>query len=903
MSLLYVVIAIGMTWPLALHLDSALTENADTLQQTWILAWNAHALARDPLQVWHAPIFYPYPSTAAYHDHHLILSLLAAPVIWLSNNPVLAHNLLVLLSFVVAGWGGYTLSRALGAQPGAAFVGGLIFAFSTYRFAHIMQLNLLQSGWMALAMAALVRFLQPEEAGGGSWRDALKIGFWSGLQAANAFYYGFFLAPLILGYVGLWVLTALWARVRTGTAFPWVYLGRLSVGGVLALLVCVPFLLPYLAIYRTLGIVRTIRELDHWSAPLTAFFAVLPENWLYGRTGLLPQAPHELALFAGFVTLGLALLSPLLVRRSWQTGFWWLTFVGAVLLSFGTGLRWERGDAPLPVPTPYPLLYQVIPGFGAMRVPSRWGLIALLALAPLAALSLGRLIERRPSRQQLGLITLCSVLILGEHGVAPLRMREEALGRLDPLYATLGTPEYADVQVMIELPVGALARGDDLQRTTERHFASLLHWKKLPIAYGALIPFGTLDLLRSLQSLPNPQIVDYLRLLGVDTLVIHSDQYSPEAFAALTSGLEVQPEVTLRGQIGAALLYRLSPDPRRSLPTDVSQPPPHVLISNDERMPGLAVLSLSRAWQETGSTLYGPGRLRYYESFAPLPVGMIPSYALLASAEDPERYGYRATNQVWRAHGLTLYAADPTLVASLELGVVEAGMFHPTYPHHVTIKLEPDRIHLGKVTVPRRAAAPMATEPMMAELDIAAQRAGELTEGNARLSYPAGLSRLRLSVAPGLTVLHLAPDAVLLRVRLLHDQQPAVVQSIAGRALASTGAFVGSSLVIEATASGNAPLGLRIRGAAAYDDRPIRLVEGALPVKDGQVRFEVDLFNPQGGWLTERGEAEDGRYIAYLVNPDDPDDQGLAVAQFQLVAGVLREAQLVVLPLTGVVER
>ncbi|MBP1464326.1 hypothetical protein EYB53_001265 [Candidatus Chloroploca sp. M-50] len=898
MSLLYVVIAIGMTWPLALHLDSALTENADTLQQTWILAWNAYALAHDPLQVWHAPIFYPYPSTAAYHDHHLILSLLAAPVIWLSNNPVLAHNLLVLLSFVVAGWGGYTLSRALGAQPGAAFVGGLIFAFSTYRFAHIMQLNLLQSGWMALAMAALVRFLQPEQEGGGSWRDALRVGFWSGLQAANAFYYGFFLAPLILGYVGFWVLTVLWARVRTGTAFPWMYLGRLSAGGVLALLVCVPFLLPYLEIYRTLGIVRTIRELDHWSAPLSAFFAVLPENWLYGRTKLLPQAPHELALFAGFVTLGLAMLSPVIVPRSWRTRFWWLTFAVAILLSFGTGLRWERGDPPLPVPTPYPLLYQVIPGFGAMRVPSRWGLIALLALAPLAALSLSRLIERRPSWQQLGLVTLCSALILGEHGVAPLTLREQALGRLDPLYATLGTPAYADVQVMIELPVGALARGDDLQRTTERHFASLLHWKKLPIAYGALIPFGTLDLLRSLQSLPNPQIVDYLRLLGVDTLVIHADQYNPEAFAALTGGFEAQPEVTMRGQIGAALLYRLTPDPRRSLPLDATRPPPHVLISNDERMPGLAVLSLSRAWQEAGSTIYGPGRIRYYGSFAPLPVGMIPSYALLASAEDPERYGYRVANQVWSAHGLTLYAADPTLVANLELGVVASGMFHPTYPNQVTIKVEEGRIQLGKVTVPRRAA-----EPMMVELDIAAQRAGELTGGNASLRYASGLSRLRLPLTAGLTALHLAPDAVFLRVRLLHDQQPATVQSIPGRALTSTGAFVGSSLIIEKTASGTATLGLRIRGAAAYDDRPIRLVEGALPVKDARVRFEVDLLNPQGAWLTERGKPEDGRYIAYLVNPDDPDDQGLPVAQFQLVAGVLQDAQIVVLPLTGVVER
>ncbi|MFQ3683807.1 MAG: hypothetical protein SNJ51_16205, partial [Roseiflexus sp.] len=79
--LTYLLLAVVFTWPLTAHVTTALGGGLDPLLQTWVLAWNAHALTTDPHAIWHAPIFVPYPDTLAYSDHHLLLTIVALPLI------------------------------------------------------------------------------------------------------------------------------------------------------------------------------------------------------------------------------------------------------------------------------------------------------------------------------------------------------------------------------------------------------------------------------------------------------------------------------------------------------------------------------------------------------------------------------------------------------------------------------------------------------------------------------------------------------------------------------------------------------------------------------------------------------------------------------------------------------
>src|SRR5262245_63963006 len=89
---LFVVLAIGHTWPLA-SAPATLSRNdtADTVLHEWTLAWVVHQLPRDPLHLFDANIFYPERNTLSYSDHLFLQSVMAAPILWAGGSPVLAY--------------------------------------------------------------------------------------------------------------------------------------------------------------------------------------------------------------------------------------------------------------------------------------------------------------------------------------------------------------------------------------------------------------------------------------------------------------------------------------------------------------------------------------------------------------------------------------------------------------------------------------------------------------------------------------------------------------------------------------------------------------------------------------------------------------------------------------------
>ncbi|MGQ9895527.1 MAG: hypothetical protein ACUVSY_17230, partial [Roseiflexus sp.] len=253
--LAYLVLAIIFTWPLSAYLTTALGGGLDPLLQTWVLAWNAHALITDPRTVWHAPIFFPYPETLAYSDHHLLLAIIALPLI-VTGGPVLAYNLLVVTSYALTGWAVYLLAsdmlahaRDVRVRIVGAFAAGALFAFGTYRITHVVHLQLLQTAWLPLALLFLRRLLCNSEMGNRRWRNAALFGLFAGVQCATALYYTYF-AALALGlYIAIW-LWGMWNHWRQ-SAF-WQRIGGLVLGGALAALIAVPVTLPYIRVYEYL---------------------------------------------------------------------------------------------------------------------------------------------------------------------------------------------------------------------------------------------------------------------------------------------------------------------------------------------------------------------------------------------------------------------------------------------------------------------------------------------------------------------------------------------------------------------------------------------------------------------------------------------------------------------------
>jgi hypothetical protein len=133
--------AVVHTWPLAsdpAHLSRL--DNDDAALNTWVISWVAHALPRDPLNLFNAPIFYPEQNTLAYSEHLFVQSVMGAPLLWAGASPVLVHNLLLIAGFALSGWAMSLLVTRWTGNAAAGIVAGLAYAFNAHtltRFPHL----------------------------------------------------------------------------------------------------------------------------------------------------------------------------------------------------------------------------------------------------------------------------------------------------------------------------------------------------------------------------------------------------------------------------------------------------------------------------------------------------------------------------------------------------------------------------------------------------------------------------------------------------------------------------------------------------------------------------------------------------------------------------------------------
>ena len=295
---LYSAITLLLAYPLSFNPGStSMGSDADVHTFTWTLAWGAHALVHAPLSIFDANIFYPYDRTLAYSENLIGSAFIAAPVLWLTDNPVLALNVVSLVSCVLCGVGAYLLGRQIGLGPAAALVCGLIFAFSPARFFRFGQTHLTTIQWIPFALTWLHAYLDRGEK-----RDLrIALGFFT-LQAITSGH----------GVVYLLIASGMLIAYRLLGGEPIAVIKRLRDVGLIGALLLVPVILllpPYLRVQQEMGLVRT---LENW-APAPESFLASPTHvhaWLIARLWDAPINERASAfLFPGYIPLLLAALA------------------------------------------------------------------------------------------------------------------------------------------------------------------------------------------------------------------------------------------------------------------------------------------------------------------------------------------------------------------------------------------------------------------------------------------------------------------------------------------------------------------------------------------------------------------------------------------------------------------
>ena len=150
-ALLFLGIACLLTWPMISMPGSGAYDSADTLFNTWLMAWNQHALAggMDPLQT---PIYLGQTDRLGRHDLLLTQAIAAAPLRVLGASPLAAHNLMMVVSLALCGMAAFLLSMTLTGSRHAALFTGVAFMALPFFQGHLWHLQLMSAGLTVLAI-------------------------------------------------------------------------------------------------------------------------------------------------------------------------------------------------------------------------------------------------------------------------------------------------------------------------------------------------------------------------------------------------------------------------------------------------------------------------------------------------------------------------------------------------------------------------------------------------------------------------------------------------------------------------------------------------------------------------------------------------------------------------------
>ena len=421
----YLLLALAWCWPLPLHLANRFTHDpGDPLLVTYLMWWNAHAV---PLTRawWNAPFYAPMTGALALTEHLAGLSPLTTPIQWLGGSPLLAYNLVLIASTWWAGLAAHALVRRLTGSTQAAFVGGIAFAYAPYRTSQLAHLQLYACWWLPVTLLALHAYYDD-----GRVRWLVLCGVAWLLQGLTSGYYLLFVPILIAGWLAWFTRRAEFRRAA-----------GVAVACAVTALAALPFLLKYYMVQTAQGLSRNTGEMIAYGATATSFLSATPMLRFWHTR---EPVTTEQYLFPGVTALVLALAGLAVARSDRRFRF----YAGATILMAALAA------GPAAEPRSLAILWHPyswiawLPGFGGLRVPSRFFMLAVLCLAVAAAISFAALATRRRLRVPLAVAVFAGLLVDGSISGMPLGVPPGALDVHEPGARVLALP-YEDGRISV----------------------------------------------------------------------------------------------------------------------------------------------------------------------------------------------------------------------------------------------------------------------------------------------------------------------------------------------------------------------------------------------------------------------------------------------------------------------
>ena len=511
----------------------------DEWLNAWAVAWIAHQLPRAPLDLFDANMFHPADQAMRYTEPLVVPGLIGAPFYWLGASPLLTHNLLVLAGFLLTALAMHRLVVHWTGDFWSGILAGALLTFGTAMATRIAHIQALHFYAFPLAVLALDRLLT-----GGRARDAAWVGVWVTVAALTS---GYLVVLVVVTLGAAFIMRAgdWWGPRGAGIA---VRLGGAAAvtGAVLVLLLMRPYLgaeLQRSLVVDAESIAASLRAFLRTAADL--HYGLWSEPFWDGRA--------RSSMFPGVVAIILAVAAFATRQRCAPRG------VRRMLTGIGTaGVVLSLGML-----TPiYGWLATLLPPLLGLRAPSRFGILAIFALAALAGIGWSTLRERLHPRWRtaaaVGLLTLATLESLH----APIPYRELTRDEwYPPIYRTL---ETAPPGPIAELP---LPHSGFFHENARYLLASTQHWRPILNGFGGFYPASYAEAVRRLAAFPSDNSVDYLQSVGVQTVIVHGSRLRTFQLRRLLAEADGRPDVRLQARLGQDFVYRIGPHDGREMGT------------------------------------------------------------------------------------------------------------------------------------------------------------------------------------------------------------------------------------------------------------------------------------------------------------------------------------------------
>lgn len=579
----FFLLAAAFTWPLILHAHNGIVGgHGDPLLNTWIVNWDARTIFTHPSRLFQGNIIFPSRDVLAYSEHQFTLGLIGAPVHFIFRNPILTYNFLVFFCFVASGFGCYLLLKELSGSRWGGLAAGVFYTFCFYHLSQLSHIQIFFMPFIPFMVLYLYRYLER----GGRW-NLFLFGLFLTAQSLTS-WHALLYCAIAAGLLWLWTA----AFTRRGA--DWKRLAWVAAAVVVAALIMLPFVMPYLRAHRRLpGFERSLEEVELYGAKAEDYLRVLDVSVMYGDAPAPFRAGgigFENVLYPGATALVLAAAGLFLRRREeeegrpvygpayFRKGVMFFLIMGAlsVLLAFGPRIGG--------VENPFYMVPYRLGLLKFTRVPTRFYNLAALALAALAGYGAAKLALRSSltrgwkgfSGWRIGRLTGLALVALLALEILTFNLYVHPIpvyGDVPDVYEWL--KEQGDVRV-IELPTHALGPAgmydrdlklapldifEYLYREGDIMYLSTYHWKKVVNGYSGYSPFSYRRTITEMQGFPSQRSVDLLRGLGVDYVIWDWDWVPAERGDEFGARLSSAPGLSLVGDFQNKSVFRVDAGP------------------------------------------------------------------------------------------------------------------------------------------------------------------------------------------------------------------------------------------------------------------------------------------------------------------------------------------------------